>query len=210
MTADSDKVNESDLDADITLFEEISSARLRFFDEIVDGRSADSTADVRELRQETVFVIAEFFWLLRVFEIDSPDKLRTFGETHNRNVLELLENKQDQIRLGINAPRLREALFDNVEKLDRLEANCSNGRPQFSQSDLARFLVEYMSFERCRSTIKVLVNAGFLKASKSPFGSVLVCSSGQLEDAYANHIRSFRSALDEKLGPASLVRKVPK
>ncbi len=204
MSAGLDMENKSDLDADITLFEEISSARMRFFDEIVDCRSADSTVKVRELRQETVFVIAEFFWLLRVFEIDAPEKLRAFGETHNRNILELLDNNEDQIRLGVHAPRLREALFDSEEKLDRLEANCSNGTVQFSQSDFARFLVEYMSFERCRSTVKILTDAGFLKASKSPFGAILISSSGQLEDAFADHILSFRKALDEKLGPAAI------
>ncbi len=205
MNAGLDMENKSDLDADITLFEEISSARMRFFDEIVDCRSADSTVKVRELRQETVFVIAEFFWLLRVFEIDTPEKLRAFGETHNRNILELLDNNEDQIRLGIHAPRLREALFDSEEKLDRLEANCGYGAVQFSQSDLARFLVEYMSFERCRSTVKILTDAGFLKASKSPFGAILICSSGQLEDAFADHIRSFRRALDDKLGSTASV-----
>ena len=201
MTTDLDKGNNSDLDADITLFEEISSARMRFYDEIVDCRAPDSSVKVRELRQETVFVIAEFFWLLRVFGIDAPEKLREFGETHNRNILELLDNCEDQIRLGIHAPRLREALFDSAEKLNRLEANCSNGTAQFSQSDLARFLVEYMSMERCRSTVKILSDAGFLIASKSPFGAILISSSGRLEDAYADHIRSFRRALDEKLGP---------
>ncbi len=205
MTAGFDKGNRSELDADITLFEEISSARMRFYDEIVDCRSPDSTVAVRELRQETVFVIAEFFWLLSVFEIDTPEKLRAFGETHNRNILELLNKKEDQIRLGVHAPRLREALFDSEEKLDRLEANCSNGAAQFSQSDLARFLVEYMSFERCRSTVKILTDAGFLKAFKSPFGAILISSSGQLEDAFADHIRLFRRALDDKLGSTASV-----
>ncbi len=164
----------------------------------------ESTVEIRELRQETVFVIAEFFWLLRVFEIDTPEKLRAFGETHNRNILELLNKKEDRIRLGVHAPRLREALFDSEDKLDRLEANCGNGAARFSQSDLARFLVEYMSFERCRSTVKILTDAGFLKAYKSPFGAILICSSGQLEDAFADHILSFRKALDEKLGPAAI------
>jgi len=204
MNAGLDMENKSDLDADITLFEEISSARMRFFDEIVDCRSPDSTVKVRELRQETVFVIAEFFWLLRVFEIDTPEKLRAFGETHNRNILELLDNNEDQIRLGIHAPRLREALFDSEDKLDRLEANCGNGTVQFSQSDFARFLVQYMSYECCRSTVKILTDAGFLNASKSPFRAILICSSGQLEDAFADHIRSFRRALDEKLGPVAI------
>ena len=205
MTAGLDKGNKSDLDADITLFEEISSARMRFYDDIVDKRPAESTVEIRELRQETVFVIAEFFWLLRVFEIDTPEKLRAFGKSHNHNVLKLVDNKEDQIRLGVHAPRLREALFDSEEKLDRLEANCGNGAAQFSQSDLARFLVEYMSFERCRSTVKILTDAGFLKASKSPFGAILICSSGQLEDAFADHIRSFRRALDDKLGSTASV-----
>lgn len=202
MSAGLDQDTNLELDADITLFEEISSARMRFYDQIVNCRPPASTVEIRELRQETVFVIAEFFWLLRVFEINTPEKLRAFGETHNHNIHELLDNDEDQVRLGVHAPRLRESLFNSEEKLARLEANCSNGTVQFSQTDFGRFLVEYMSFERCRSTVKTLSDAGFLKASKSPFGAILISSSGQLEDAYADHIRSFRRALDAKLGPA--------
>ena len=86
-------------------------------------------------------------------------------------------------------------MFDSEEKLDRLEANCGNGAAQFSQSDLARFLVEYMSFESCRTTVKILSEAGYLSLSKSPFGANLIRSNGKLEDIFSSYIRSFRKGV---------------
>jgi hypothetical protein len=186
---------QSEFDADIKLFEEMFSAKARFFDQIVEGRDANSEVEVRDLRQENIYEIAEFYYLLKMFKIDTPSKLRKFGESHNSNIVELLQNKHELDKLGVQPQRLREAMFDTVEKLDRLEANCGDKTIWMSQSDLARFLVEYMSFESCRRSIKILSDAGYLTLSKSPFGSILVSSNAKLETIFGRYIRSFRNGI---------------
>jgi hypothetical protein len=190
----------TELEADIVLFEEMSAARVRFFDEVVAGLILESSVDARELRHESVYEIAEFFYLLGIFEVDDADKLRCFAQSHNRNILELVDNEADQKRLGVNPHRLREALFDSDEKLNRLVGGINENEIRLSQSDLSRFLVEYMSFETCRSTVKLLSEAGYLTLFKSPFGSNLIGSTGRLEKIFGRHIRSFREALAKKLG----------
>ena len=190
---------QSELVADIKLFEEMFSAKARFFDEIVERRDQDSKVEIRELRQENIYEIAEFYYLLKIFEINTPDKLRHFGESHNANILDLLANRNEMEKLGVQSHRLQEAMFDTTEKLDRLAANCVGQLIWLSQSDLARFLVEYMSVESCRRSIKTLSNAGYLTLAKSPFGSILVRSNTKLEHIFGRYIRSFRKGIMKAL-----------
>ncbi len=186
---------DAELEADIRLFEEMFTAKARFFDQIIENRNSNADLEVRELRQENVYEIAEFYYLIRVFGIDSPVKLKKFARSHNKNVEELLGNKSQLEKLGVQPQRLQDARFETPEKLERLVLNCGKGGIRLSQTDLARFLVEYMSFETSRMTVKILGEAGYLKLSKSPFGAVLVKSTGQLEDIYGDYIRSFRKGI---------------
>ena len=189
---DLSKESQSDIDADIHLFEQMSFAKANFFDSLVTGRGAESDVNPRDLRQETIYQIAEFYYLLKVFGIDGPLELRSFGETHSEKIEELRRDTEEQERLGIFPQRLEDSLFDTEEKLDRLVAHSVEGSIRMSQSDIARFLIEYMSPETCRNGIKTLANAGYLNLSKSPFGSILVLSTGTLEQAFAKHIRLLR------------------
>lgn len=190
-----EKSPETELEADIRLFEQMFSAKARFFDQIVDNRTDPSSVESRDLRQENVYSIAEFYYLLKVFGIDSASKLRKFAESHNKNVEELLENSEQREKLGVQPQRLRDARFETSDKLDRLVLNCGENTIRISQSDLARFMVEYMSSESCRTSVKILTDAGYLRRVKSPFGAVLVQSTGALENIYGDYIRSFRKGL---------------
>ena len=202
MRIDVDKQPRAELDADLALFEEMFSAKAAFFDELVEHRRDGATVEVSELRQETVYAIAHFFYLLKVFGIDGPDKLRNFALTHNQNMAELLEDKEERAKLGIQPQRLEGAFFNTDDNLDRLRLNCGTRGIRLSQSDLARFLVEYMSAETCRNAVAVLHDAGYLKRSRSAFGSVLISSNGGLEDIFAGYVRSFRLALNKQPGLA--------
>ena len=202
MRIDVDKQPQAELDADLALFEEMFSAKAEFFDELVESRREGSTNEVSELRQETIYAIAHFFYLLKVFGIDGPDKLRDFAFAHNQNMAELREDEKERIKLGIQPQRLESAFFNTDDNLDRLRLNCGARGIRLSQSDLARFLVEYMSAETCRSAVAVLHDAGYLKRSRSAFGSVLISSNGMLEEIFAGYIRSFRLALNKQPGIA--------
>ncbi len=205
-----DEESSAGLEADIALFEEMFSAKVRFFDDMVENREPGSAVAVADLRQETIYEIAEFYYFLKVFGIDSPENLRVFALSHNKNLEDLLENGEDRDKLGVQKTRLQDALFDTDEKLERLEVNCGAGPIKMSQSDLARFLVEHMSSETCRAGVKVLGDAGYLRLSKSPFGAILIRSSGALEEVFAGYIRSFRRVLSEKFPPEDRPRRSSK
>ena len=205
-----DEESSAGLEADISLFEEMFSAKVRFFDDMVENREPGSAVAVADLRQETIYEIAEFYYFLKVFGFDSAEKLRIFALSHNRNIEDLLENGEDRDKLGVQKTRLQDALIDTEEKLERLEVNCGAGPIKMSQSDLARFLVEHMSSETCRAGVKVLGDAGYLRLSKSPFGAILIRSSGALEEVFAGYIRSFRRVLSEKFPPEDRPRRSSK
>ena len=205
-----DEESSAGLEADISLFEEMFSAKVRFFDDMVENREPGVVVAIADLRQETIYEIAEFYYFLKVFGIDSPEKLRVFALSHNKNLEDLLENGEDRGKLGVQKTRLQDALFDTDEKLERLEANSGAGPIKMSQSDLARFLVEHMSSETCRAGVKVLGDAGYLRLSKSPFGAILIRSSGTLEEVFAGYIRSFRRVLSEKFPPEDCPRRSSK
>lgn len=187
----------SDLDLDIRLYEQLSAAKSAFFDEIVAhcaAQDADSF-NPSDLRSETIFQIAEFYYFLKIFDIQSPARLREFAKIHTDKVAELLNSKEEQAKLGVYPQRLSDALFDTEEKLDRLTIHCGEELLRLSQSDLARLLIEYMSPETCRQAVKVLGLAGYVRLSKSPFGAVLVASSGELEAIFAQYVRDLRMAI---------------
>ena len=114
----------------------------------------------------------------------------------NRKIEELCDSPDLHDKLGIQPQRLEDAMFDTDDKIARLQANCGANGVRLSQSDLARFVIEYMSPETCRTVVKVLAEAGYLHLTNSPFGAVLVASNGRLEEIYGEHIRSLRRALE--------------
>ena len=85
MTVGLDADAEAEFEADIRIFEEMFSAKARFFDQMVENRSPDAIVEIRELRQENIYEIAEFYYLLRIFKINTPAKLKKFGKSHNAN-----------------------------------------------------------------------------------------------------------------------------
>jgi hypothetical protein len=202
------KQSQAELEADLAVFEEMFAAKSAFFDAVVDGCCDGGSVKPAELRQETVYAIAHFFYLLKVFGVDGPDGLRNFAIAHNQNMAELREDGAERTRLGIQPQRLEGAMFNTDDNLERLKVNCGSRGVRLSQSDLARFLVEFMSAETCRTAVAVLHKAGYLKRSKSALGAVLISSTGTLEELFAGYIRTLRLALNRQSGIASAPLRV--
>ena len=185
-----------EFETEIAVFENVSLARARFFDEVIENRNKKSQVEGPELRQESVYNIAEFYYLLKLFKIKSADELARLGEAHDRKIKELCDSDELHDKLGINSPRLMDAMFDTEDKIARLKLNCGTSGVRLSQTDLARFMIEYMSSETCRGVIKILAESGYFHLIKSPYGAVLVTSTGRLEEIYSAHIRVLRHTLD--------------
>ena len=72
--------DESETMRDIRTCEALHEAKAVFQDALVEGSAIQDRHFVGQLRQEPVYQIAEFFYLLRAFRLDSEDKIRRYAE----------------------------------------------------------------------------------------------------------------------------------
>ena len=179
---------------DIRTCEVLHEAKAAFQDALVEDSAVRDHHFVGQLRQEPVYQIAEFFFLLRAFRLDSEEKIRRYAEFHNRHLEGLQADRTKMRRLGLSPTRVRKGMFspDNIPKLVE---NYRAGVAAIDQSDLSRLLIEVMSPETCRKTTVVLTEAGYLERRRSPYQSVLVRSTGALERVFARCLRHVRTAL---------------
>ena len=182
---------------DIRTCEALHEARAVFQDALAEGSAIQDRHFVGQLRQEPSYQMAEFFFLLRAFRLDSEEKIRRYAELHNRH-LEKLEVDRDKMRrLGLSPTRVRRGLF-SPDSIPKLVENYRAGNAAIDQSDLARLLIEVMSPETCRKTTVALTEAGYLERWRSPYQSVLVRSTGALEGIFSRSLRHVRGALADK------------
>ena len=184
---------------DIRTCEALHEARVAFQDALVESSAVHEPHFVAQLRQEPVFQLAEFFFLLRAFGLDSEAKIRRYAELHNRHLEALGEDRAKMRRLGLSPTRVRRGRFSR-ESIPKLVENYRAGDAAIDQSDLARLLIEVMSPETCRKTTLVLTEAGYLERWRSPYQSVLVRSTGVLERVFAKHLRHVRTAFTREIG----------
>ena len=179
---------------DIRTCEALHEARAGFQEALVGGAANQERHFVRQLRQEPVYQMAEFFYLMRAFRLDSEDKIRRYADLHNRHLEALQADPAKLHRLGLSRTRVQKGLFA-PESIPKLVENYRTGERAIDQSDLSRLLIAVMSPETCRKTAVVLTRAGYLERRVSPYRSVLIRSTGAMERIFALSLRHVRSAL---------------
>lgn len=184
---------------DVRTCEALHEARAAFQDALVEGSAVREPHFAAQLRQEPAYQLAEFFFLLRAFRLDSEEKLRRYAELHNCHLERLGADRAKMRRLGLSPTRLRRGRFSS-ESIPKLVENYRTGEGAIDQSDLSRLLIEVMSPETCRKTTLVLTEAGYLERRRSPYQSVLVRSTGALERIFSIHLRHVRSAFADENG----------
>jgi len=179
---------------DIRICEALHEAKTVFQDALAEGSAIQDRHFVGQLRQEPSYQMAEFFFLLRAFRLDSDEKIRRYAELHNQHLEKLQADRAKMRRLGLSPTRLLKGRFsqDNIPKLVE---NYRSADAAIDQSDLSRLLIEVMSPETCRKTTVVLTEAGYLERWRSPYQSVLVRSTGALERIFARSLRHVRHTL---------------
>lgn len=182
---------------DIRTCEALHEAKASFQDALVAGSVVQKSYFATQLRQEPVYQMAEFFFLLRAFRLDDEEKIRNYAELHNRHLEGLGANRAKMRRLGLSPTRLRKGMF-SPESILKLVENYRTGDGALDQSDLSRLLIEVMSPETCRKTAVILTEAGYLERRRSPYQSVLVHSTGVLEGIFARSLRHVRSSFELK------------
>lgn len=207
MRAHASPISESDPFADehetmrdIRTCEALHEAKAAFQDNLAEGSEVQDRHFVGQLRQEPSFQMAEFFFLLRAFRLDSEDKIRHYAELHNEHLQELQLDRDKMRRLGLSPTRVRKGLF-SPDSIPKLVENYRSAHAAIDQSDLSRLLIEVMSPETCRKTTVLLTEAGYLERWRSPYQSVLVRSTGKLECIFARCLRHVRTVLTRQDTP---------
>ena len=185
--------------------EALHEARLSFQSALVEGAAIQKGSAIQNrhfaasLRQDSIYQMAEFFFLLRAFGIEDDAKIRRYAEVHNLYIEELQKDKTKRIRLGLSPTRVEKGMFSQ-DCISKLVENYRTHDGAIDQSDLSRLLIQVMSPETCRKTVVTLTKAGYLERWSSPYQAKLVRSTGTLERLFARSMRHVRSALASLAG----------
>jgi hypothetical protein len=76
--------------------------------------------------------------------------------------------------------------------MPRLLQNWREKPGTIDQSNLARLLVSVMSTETCRKLVVACAEAGCLRREKTPYGTIVVSSTGVLERIFGDCLREMR------------------
>lgn len=186
---------------DIDTVKAMRAARQAFSDGIVGAARSHAPDLPRRLRSDSVFQIAEFFFLLQCHGIATVEQIKAFARLHNEYLRDAMNAPDKLERLDRTRAQLDGAFFSDIG-IEKLGENFQRNPPSFDQSDLCRFLVTQQSFENCRRSLKVLRVAGLLEARRIAYGSLVLHSRGRLEQVYRSHIGTLRAMLPRGNGSA--------
>jgi hypothetical protein len=188
--------NASAVESDLALLENVRWARKAFLDRIC-AESASQDEDVlATLRQEATYEVAEFLYQLRARDIESAEQMGMLAEMHNQYIVDLTKDADKAARLGLNRARLLDAIF-TADTLPRLLHHWAERPGTLDQSNLARFLAALMSTETCRKVVVACGEAGFFVRERSPYGTILVRSTGALERLFGQCLRDLRCRIEK-------------
>lgn len=186
----------ADIDRDLRLLESLRWGRMHFVERLCEASATSDESVLATLRLEATYQIAEFFFLLQARGIASADDIRTLAELHNEYIVSLTKDPAKLKRLGLNMARALDAMF-TADVMPRLVQNWNENNRAIDQSNLARLLVSVMSAETCRKIVVACAEAGLLAREKSPYGTILVRSTGMLEQIFGAYLAGLRSRIDE-------------
>ncbi|MCY3873039.1 MAG: hypothetical protein OXF88_01950 [Rhodobacteraceae bacterium] len=188
------KVGHTQTISDVDVVVAMRTARQVFSDGILREAGTDQRDLRRRLTSDSVFQIAEFFFLLKCHGIETTQQVREFARLHNEYLTKAINSPEELERLERTRSQVDGAFFSEIG-IDKLAENFLRNPPSFDQSDLCRFLVTQQSFENCRRSLKTLRDTGLLEETRIAYGSIVLHSRGNLEQVYQNHIETLRSRL---------------
>jgi hypothetical protein len=186
-----DRTEREEIEADLALLESLRWSKKEFFDRICQESKSQDEKVLSVLRLEATYHFAEFYYLLRARKIETEDDIQRLADIHNKYIVDLTKDPKKMARLGLNSERLLDAMFA-ADTMRRLGQIWRDRLGTLDQSNLARLLVLVMSTETCRKVAVACAKAGFLQREESPYGMMLVCSNGVLEQVFGGCIRDLR------------------
>jgi hypothetical protein len=186
-----------DLESDLELLEVLRWGRKETAERLSRESRAQTSEILDVLRSEPAYEFAEFFYLLRARGIETGQDLAKLAEIHNQYIVGLTKDAEKMRRLGLKLERLLEAIF-TADTLPRLLQNWRERPGAIDQSNLARFLVTVMSTETCRKLAVSFAEAGYLARERTAFGTILVSSTGIVEQIFGSCLREMRLRIKGK------------
>jgi len=132
----------------------------------------------------------------QVFGINTAEDIERFADLHNDYVVSLTRDPAKLQRLGLSQDRALASMF-TADTKPRLIQNWAEKSGAIDQSNLARFLVAVMSSETCRKTLIDFETAGFMQRKRSPYGTMVVWSTGMIEEIFGEMLRDLRLSLQQ-------------
>jgi hypothetical protein len=182
------------LEKDLAALEQMRRARMNFGARICEASDAQDDAILEDLRLENMFEFAEFFFAIKAMGFDGPDDITFLAEMHNQRIEDLLKNPAAMRQRKLRKDRLLNAIF-TADTRPRLESCWREAPGSLDQSNLARFLLPQMSSETTRKLVVASHAAGFLTRRETVFGTVVVLSTGAMENVFQQCMREMRVAI---------------
>ncbi len=179
---------------DFLALEHLHRVRANFRSRICEA-SRDRAEDVQDiLRTDGMFDFAEFFFTIDAMGLKAPEDISILADLHNRRIEAIVGDPDILRRRRLNRERLLAAIFTSDTR-PRLEEIWRELPGSLDQSNLARFLLPQMSSETSRKLILTSQSAGFLSRRKTPYGSIVVNSTGVMEAVFGRCIRQMRLSI---------------
>jgi hypothetical protein len=181
----------SQLMADLDMLEVLRWYRMVFAEGLAAASRSQDEEVLTTLRLEATYQLAEFYYVLSAREIRTEEQIRALAELHNRYIADLTKDAAKMGRLGLKEERLLGAIF-TADTLPRLVENWRERPGAFDQSNLARLLAVAMSAETCRKVVVACADAGLLLRERTSYGTILILSTGVLEETLGRCLREAR------------------
>ena len=186
---------------DISTLESLRRAKTEFHNKLCLASTDSDPLLLQKLRSENVFVLSEFFFLLRAFDlIAAPDRLEAYILKHNEQLNALIENAEQRKLMGLEVPRLKRGLFSMIQ-IHKAKANLLSATPGLDQADIQRLTIMLFSPETGRRVIESMEAASFLTRIATPYYSKIVQSHGRAEDFFAAYLAQVRSDVPRDAAP---------
>jgi hypothetical protein len=184
----------SQLMADLDTIEIFRWYRMVFAERLSAASETRDEEVLATLRLEATYQLAEFYYVLKARGIGTEEQIRALAEVHNGYIAELTKDPAKMSRLGLKEERLLGAMF-TADTFPRLVQNWRERPGAFDQSNLARLLTVVMSAETCRKVVVACAEAGLLKRERTSYGTILIVSTGVLEETLGRCLREARQRI---------------
>lgn len=184
----------SQLMADLDMIEVFRWYRTIFAERLATASKSQDEEVLATLRIEATYQLAEFYYVLKARGIQTEEHIRALADLHNAYIDDLTNDPAKMSRLGLKKERLLSAIFTS-DTLPRLVQNWCERPGAFDQSNLARLLAVVMSAETCRRVVVACADAGLLLRERSSYGTMVIVSTGLIEEILGRCVREARQRI---------------